>query len=170
MMIRKLPMLLLMEHGGDMLRANLPSKGMRLLVYGENAFRNLSNNSKPITKLEDLKGMKMRVMESPIHIATFKALGANPTPVAFSELYTALQQGTVDGQDNGIALTYTAKIYEVQKYYTISGQCYAATGLVVSESWWKSLDPELQKSYTGWRNLFQRQTTCFEYSNGNRRS
>jgi tripartite ATP-independent transporter DctP family solute receptor len=130
---------------GDMLKADLPDVGMRVLGYCENAFRALSNNIRPIKTLEDMKGLKMRVMESPIHISTFKAMGANPTPIAFSELYTALQQGTVDGQDNGVALTYTSKLYEVLKYYTISGQCYAASALVASEAWWQSLPEDQQQ-------------------------
>ncbi|MDR2088709.1 MAG: TRAP transporter substrate-binding protein [Clostridiales Family XIII bacterium] len=130
---------------GDMLKADLPDVGMRIIGYCENAFRALSNNIRPIKTLEDMKGLKMRVMESPIHISTFKAMGANPTPIAFSELYTALQQGTVDGQDNGVALTYTSKLYEVLKYYTVSGQCYAASALVASEAWWQSLPEDLQK-------------------------
>jgi tripartite ATP-independent transporter DctP family solute receptor len=130
---------------GDMLKADLPAAGMRILGYCENAFRNVSNNVKPIKTLEDMKGLKIRVMESPVHISTFKAMGANPTPIAYSELYTALQQGTVDGQDNGIALTYTSKLYEVLKYYTISGQCYAASALVAGEAWWQSLPADLQQ-------------------------
>jgi tripartite ATP-independent transporter DctP family solute receptor len=130
---------------GDMLKADLPNVGMRILGYGENAFRDLSNNVRPIEKLADMKGLKIRVMESPMHISTFKALGANPTPIAFNELYTALQQGTVDGQDNGIGLTYTSKLYEVLKYYTVSGQCYAAAALVAAEGWWQSLEPDLQQ-------------------------
>jgi tripartite ATP-independent transporter DctP family solute receptor len=130
---------------GDMLKADLPTVGMRILGYCENAFRNISNNVKPIKTLEDMNGLKIRVMESPVHISTFKALGANPTPIAYSELYTALQQGTVDGQDNGIALTYTSKLYEVLKYYTISGQCYAASALVAGETWWQGLPADLQQ-------------------------
>jgi tripartite ATP-independent transporter DctP family solute receptor len=130
---------------GDMLKEDLPNVDMRLLVYCENAFRDLSNNVRPIKTLEDMKGLKIRVMESPMYISTFKALGANPTPIAFSELYTALQQGTVDGQDNGVVLTYTSKLYEVLKYYSVSGQVYAAAGVVVSENWWQSLPPDLQQ-------------------------
>lgn len=130
---------------GDLMKKDLPKEGMRALAYFENAFRNLSNSQKPIESLDDLNGLKIRVMESPVHIATFKALGANPTPMAFNELYTALQQGTVDGQDNGIVLTYTTKLYEAQKYYTISQQCYAACSVVVSEKFWQNLTPELQK-------------------------
>ena len=130
---------------GTKLAENLPQVGMRLLAYGENAFRNISNGVKPINTLEDLKGLKIRVMESPVNIATYTALGCNPTPMAFGELYTGLQQKTVDGQDNGVVLTYTAKLYEVQPYYTFTGQIYAPNAIVVSEAFWKSLPEDLQE-------------------------
>lgn len=130
---------------GDMLKENLPSVGMRILGYGENAFRNCSNNAKPIETLADLAGLKIRVMDSVTHLETWRALGANPTPVAFSELYNALQQGTVDGQDNGVVLFYTSKLYEVQKFYTVSEQCYAAWAIVISEQWWQDLPADLQQ-------------------------
>lgn len=130
---------------GAKLAENLPNIGMRLMAYAENAFRNVSNSKKPIETLEDMAGMKIRVMESPVNLATYSALGANPTPMAFSELYTGLQQGTVDGQDNGIVLTYTAKLFEVQSYYTFVGQIYAANGIIMSESFWQSLPADLQE-------------------------
>jgi tripartite ATP-independent transporter DctP family solute receptor len=130
---------------GSKLAENLPSVGMRLLAYGENAFRNISNSQRPINTMEDLKGLKIRVMESPVNIATYTALGCSPTPMAFSELYTGLSQGTVDGQDNGVVLTYTAKLYEVQKYYTFTGQIYAANGMVFSEAFYQSLPDDLKQ-------------------------
>jgi tripartite ATP-independent transporter DctP family solute receptor len=130
---------------GAKLAENLPKVGMRLLAYGENAFRNISNSRRPINMLEDLKSLKIRVMESPVNIATYTAMGCNPTPMAFSELYTGLQQGTVEGQDNGVVLTYTAKLYEVQKYYTYTGHIYAANGMVFSEAFWQSLPEDLQQ-------------------------
>lgn len=128
---------------GAMLAKGLPEKGMRVLGYGENAFRNISNIAKPITKMEDMKGLKIRVMEAPVYINTVKALGANATPMAFNELYTALQQGTVDGQDNGVVLTYTAKLYEVLKFYTFTEHCYAANAYVFSEEFLQSLPKDL---------------------------
>lgn len=129
---------------GQKLAESLPNVGMRLLAYGENAFRNISNSKTPITKMEDMKGLKIRVMESPINIATYTAMGCNPTPMAFSELYTGLQQKTVDGQDNGVVLTYTSKLFEVQKYYTFTRHLYAANGMVFSEAFWQSLPEDLQ--------------------------
>ncbi|SBW09902.1 TRAP dicarboxylate transporter, DctP subunit [uncultured delta proteobacterium] len=130
---------------GALMAKTLPQKGMRLLGYGENAFRNISNTVRPVEKLEDMKGLKIRVMESPVYINTIKALGGNATPIAFNELYTALQQGTVDGQDNGVVLTYTTKIYEILKYYTFSEHCYAANAYVFSEEFLQTLPPDLLK-------------------------
>lgn len=133
---------------GDALAATLPQYGMRIIAYGENAFRNISNNQHPVKTAEDLKGLDIRVMESPVNIATYKAMGTNPTPMAFSELYGALQNGTVDGQDNGIVLTYTNKLYEVQPYYTFTHHLYAANAVVVSEEFWQSLPEDLQQVVT----------------------
>ena len=130
---------------GALMAKGLPAKGMRLLGYGENAFRNISTSTKPVEKLEDMSGLKIRVMESPVYINTMKALGANPTPMAFNELYTALQQKTVDGQDNGVVLTYTAKLYEVLKSYTFTEYCYAANAYVFSEEFLQTLPADLLK-------------------------
>lgn len=130
---------------GKKMAKKLPDNGMRILAYGENAFRNISNNSHPVKTADDLNGLKIRVMESPINIATYKAMGTNPTPMAFSELYSALSQGAVQGQDNGVVLTYTNKLYEVQPYYTFTNHIYAANAVVVSEQFWQSLPKDLQK-------------------------
>jgi tripartite ATP-independent transporter DctP family solute receptor len=130
---------------GALMARTLPEKGMRLLGYGENAFRNISTCNKPVLKMEDMQGLKVRVMEAPVYINTIKALGGNATPMAFNELYTALQQGTVDGQDNGVVLTYTAKLYEVLKYYTFTEHCYAANAYVFSEEFLQTLPPDLLK-------------------------
>jgi tripartite ATP-independent transporter DctP family solute receptor len=128
---------------GTKLAENLPKIGMRILGYGENAFRNISNNVRPVSTMNDMKGLKIRVMEAPVYINTMKSLGANATPMAFNELYTALQQGTVDGQDNGVVLTYTSKVYEVLKYYTFTEHCYAANAYVFSEEFLLSLPEDL---------------------------
>ena len=130
---------------GSMLAEGLPNVGMRLLAYGENAFRNISNSKRAINTMEDLKGLKIRCMETNVYIATYTALGCNPTPMAFSELYTGLQQGTVDGQDNGVVLTYTSKLYEVQKFYTFTQHVYSANGMVFSEAFYQSLPEDLQQ-------------------------
>lgn len=130
---------------GQKLNEMLLKTGLRNLAYGENGFRHITNNRGPIEKPEDLKGLKIRTMENPVHMATFKALGANPTPMSFGELYTALQQGTVDAQENPIPLVYTAKFYEVQDYYTLDGHVYAATVVLINDDFYKSLPEDLQK-------------------------
>ncbi|SFG12525.1 tripartite ATP-independent transporter solute receptor, DctP family [Desulfotomaculum arcticum] len=119
--------------------------GLRNLAYGENGFRNITNNKGPINSPADLKGVKIRTMENPVHMATFKALGANPTPISFGELYTALQQGTVDAEENPIPLVYTSKFYEVQKYYTLDGHVYAATAVLINNDFFNSLPEDLQQ-------------------------
>lgn len=133
---------------GAKLAEKLPDYGMRIIAYGENAFRNISNAKHAVKTVDDLAGLNIRVMESPVNIATYKAMGTNPTPMAFSELYTALQNGTVDGQDNGIVLTYTNKLYEVQPYYTFTRHLYAANAVIVSEQFWQSLPEDLQQVVT----------------------
>ncbi|MCE5201287.1 MAG: DctP family TRAP transporter solute-binding subunit [Synergistaceae bacterium] len=130
---------------GNKLNALLPPLGLKNLAYAENGFRMITNNRGPITKPSDLAGLKIRTMENPIHMATFRALGANPTPMSFGELYTALQQKTVDAQENPIPLIYTSKFYEVQKYCSLSRHVYAATVLLVNDKWFNSLPKNLQK-------------------------
>ncbi|QSQ08290.1 Solute-binding protein [Koleobacter methoxysyntrophicus] len=130
---------------GQKLSELLIPHGLKNLVFAENGFRNITNNKKPITTPDDLKGLKIRTMENPVHIAAFKALGANPTPMAFGELFTALQQGTVDAQENPISLIYTSKFYEVQKYCTLSGHVYAPTAVLINNDFYNSLPEDLQK-------------------------
>lgn len=119
--------------------------GMRNLGYGENGYRHITNNRNPVRKPDDLKGIKLRTMENPLHLAFFKMLGANPTPMSFGELYTALQQGTVDGQENPVVLVYTAKFYEVQKFYSLTGHVYSATMLVANDDFFASMPEDLWK-------------------------
>ena len=130
---------------GNKLNTLLPPLGLKNLAYAENGFRMVTNNKGPITKPADLSGLKIRTMENPIHMATFRALGANPTPMSFGELYTALQQKTVDAQENPIPLIYTSKFYEVQKYCSLTGHVYAATVLLVNDAWFNGLPKDLQK-------------------------
>src|SRR3712207_4819177 len=89
---------------GDELLKKFESKGIKALAWGENGFRHMTNSKRPINAPEDVKGLKMRTVENPVHIQAFKALGINPTPMAFSEVFTALQQGTVDGQENPLSV------------------------------------------------------------------
>lgn len=133
---------------GQMFNEKMEAVGIKNIGWCENSFRCFSSNT-PIRSVADMKGLKMRVMESTIYMESMKALGASPTPMAFSELYTALQNGTVSGQDNGPALTYTAKLFEVQDYYTVSEYCYAASMTAVSLDWWNTLPADVQEVLAG---------------------
>ncbi|PAE30340.1 C4-dicarboxylate ABC transporter substrate-binding protein [Paenibacillus sp. 7884-2] len=117
---------------------------LRILTFFENGFRHVTAN-KPIENLEDLKGLKIRTPEFPISLSTFSALGANPTPMAFGELYMGLQQGTVDAQENPVANTYASKFNEVQDYLIMTGHQYIPMPVAISEEFWQSLTPEEQK-------------------------
>lgn len=120
----------------------LVSKGVRNLAYWENDYRQLSNNVRPIEKPADLAGLKIRVPETPILISWLENLKAIPTPIAYTELYTSLQQGVVDGQDNGIFLSHSAKYFEVQKYYTLTNHIYAPVAFLINESFYQELSDE----------------------------
>lgn len=120
-------------------------KDIKGLAFWENGFRQITNNARPIEKPEDLKGIKIRTMENKIHLATFKAFGASPTPMAWSEVYTALQQGTIDAQENPIAIIYTGKLSEVQKYLALTGHVYSPALLLMSSKAFTSLPPDIQQ-------------------------
>lgn len=115
------------------------------LAFFENGFRQITNSKHPIVKPEDLKGLKIRTMENKIHMASFKAVGANPTPMAFGEVFTALQQKTVDGQENPMSLIYDGKYYEAQKYISMTGHFYAAAPLLMSKHSFSKLTKEQQQ-------------------------
>jgi len=132
--------------GTDLLGA-LSAKGIKGLAFWENGFRNITNSTRPIEKPEDLKGIKIRTMENKIHLASFKAWGASPTPMAFPEVYTALQQKTIDAQENPIAIIYTAKFYEVQKYLSLTGHFYSPALLLMAEKAYSSLPKDIQKVF-----------------------
>jgi len=127
------------------LNEQLISKGVRLVCFAENGFRQITNNKKVIKTPADLKGVKIRVQPIPAHIELFKAFGANPTPIDFGELYTALLQKTVDAQENSITLIFSSKLYEVQKYLSMTDHVYAPSALFISEAFYKRLPADLQK-------------------------
>lgn len=130
---------------GDELLEMTEEIGVIGLCWWENGFRNFTNDVKPIEKPEDLVGMKIRTMSSPVHVASMKALGANPTVIPFGELYSALQQGVVDGEENPIALIYSNKFYEVQDYLTLSRHFYDPSPLYISKITWDKLTADQQK-------------------------
>lgn len=124
---------------GKALAAKLQDKGLVGLVYWENGFRNLTNKKRPITKVEDLHGIKLRVMQNPIYIDMFKDFGANAVPLPFSELFTALETGTVDGQENPVNTIQSSKFYEVQKFLSLTKHVYSPWIVLASKKWWDKL-------------------------------
>lgn len=122
--------------------------GMHNLCYGEVGFRHFSSGKSPIHSPKDLAGLKIRVQETPLYVTEMKALGAQPTPIAFPELYTALQTGVVDGQENPVPTMVFAKLYEVQKHVTLDGHNYGIDWFVMSDKFYKSLPADLLKVVT----------------------
>ncbi|AWU95717.1 TRAP transporter substrate-binding protein [Azospirillum ramasamyi] len=122
------------------------TKGLVLLAMWDNGIRHTSNNVHPIAKPEDLAGVKIRTPPDPMTVDIFKALGANPTPLAFSELYIALQQGVVDGQENPLMNIHSSKLFEVQKYISLTGHKYEATPLLASKMVFDTLSKADQKA------------------------
>ncbi len=110
--------------GEDLLK-KFDSKGIKALAWAENGFRHMTNSKRDVKVPADLKGLKMRTMENPVHIAAYKGFGIVTTPMAFPEVFTALQQGTVDGQENPLSVIISAKFDQVQKHLTLTGHVYS---------------------------------------------
>jgi tripartite ATP-independent transporter DctP family solute receptor len=121
--------------------------GLRICAFWDIGFRNLTSISQPIHSLDDLKGMKIRVQPNPVHLEAFKELGANPTPISWSELFTALQQGVVDGAENPYRNIIDARLYEVQKHMTLTGHAYEFVCFFTSEDWYQSLPKDVQQAW-----------------------
>lgn len=130
---------------GKELASKLEAKGFKLLAYWEVGIRHFTNNKKPVKVPSDLAGMKIRVQESKVWIEFIKALKAIPTPIPFGELYTALQQGVVDGQENPITTIVAMKFYEVQKYVTLDGHTYSPAVFIMNPAVFAKLPEDLQK-------------------------
>jgi len=124
---------------GDWFAAKLPPVGVVNLAWWENGFRHTTNSKHSIVKADDFNGVKMRVMQNNVYIDTFKSLGTNAVPMAFSEVYSALETGTVDGQENPFANIENMKFYEVQKYLTLTRHAYSPLSLLVSKKTWDGL-------------------------------
>ena len=133
---------------GQKLMANLPNKGLIGLGFWENGFRQVTNSRRPITKADDFAGLKLRVIQNPLFIDTFSALGASAQPMPFPEVYTALETGVVDGQENPLATILSSKFYEVQKYTVLSDHIYSVWAFLMSKKFWDKLSPEEQKLIT----------------------
>lgn len=116
--------------------------GLKVLANMDCGFRHVTSSVKPIRKLEDFKNLKFRTMEAPMHMEAFRLLGANPTPVPWTELYLALQQRIADGQENPITHLWDFRLYEVQKYVSLTGHIFDSTLLVTNLKWFNSLSPE----------------------------
>ncbi|PLY09885.1 MAG: C4-dicarboxylate ABC transporter [Arcobacter sp.] len=130
---------------GKKLKGLVTAKGYVALSFWDNGFKQLSSSEKPLIKPADAEGQKFRIMSSKVLEAQFHAVGANPQMMPFSEVYSGLQQGVIDGQENTISNIYTKKFHEVQKYLTISNHCYLGYLVVVSKKFWESLPSELRK-------------------------
>lgn len=135
------------EMGKDML-VSLEDKGIKGFGFWENGFRMLTNSSKPVNSPEDVKGLKIRLMENPVHMETFRVLGAQPVPMPFGELFTAMQQKTVDGQENPLVIIDTSKFYEVQDNLAITGHFYSPAVFMINKDFYSGLAPELQDAIT----------------------
>lgn len=125
--------------------AGLKDKNILVLGIGENGFRHITNNKGPIYEPKDLNGLKIRTMENPLHIAAFKGMGANPTPIAFGELFTALQQNTVVAQETPVAIIYSSRFFEVQKYLSLDAHVFANCPYLINKQFYEGLDKDLQK-------------------------
>jgi tripartite ATP-independent transporter DctP family solute receptor len=119
--------------GQDLLK-KFESKGFKALAWAENGFRHMTNSKRAVKTPDDLKGLKMRTMENPVHIAAYKGLGIITTPMAFPEVFTALQQGTVDGQENPLPVIMSAKFEQVQKYLSLTGHVYSPCIFVMNKA------------------------------------
>jgi TRAP-type transport system periplasmic protein len=132
--------------GQDVLK-KMQAKGLIGLAWGENGFRHMTNNKRPIHSASDAAGLKLRTMENKVHMAGYKTFGLLPTPMAFPELFTALQQGTVDGQENPIPVILSSKFAQVQKYLSLTGHVYSPAVFILSPKVWDQLSDADKKVF-----------------------
>ncbi len=130
---------------GKRLHGMLDAKGIVGLAYYELGFRHITNSKRPILKVEDLEGLKLRVIPNPINVDWVKAIGANPTPLPFPELYAAMEQRAVDGQENPLPTINSAKMYEVQKNLVLTNHQYNPQSVVISKKFWDTLSAAEKK-------------------------
>ena len=132
---------------GQELLARFPAKGLVGLAWAENGFRHMTNSKHPVNVPEDLRGLKMRTMENPIHIEAYRQFGILPTPMAFTEVFTALQQGTVDGQENPLSVITAAKLDQVQKYLSLTGHVYSPAVFLMNKAQWDKLSARDKQAF-----------------------
>jgi TRAP-type transport system periplasmic protein len=130
---------------GKMMLAKLDEKGIHGLAYWELGFRNITNSRRPIRTVEDIAGLKLRVIPNAINVDWVSALGANPTPMAFPEVYSGLEQKAIDGQENPVTVILANKFYEVQKYLAITNHQYNPQTVIVSKKLWDTLSNDERK-------------------------
>ena len=133
---------------GKLMFSKLDAKGIHGLAYWELGFRNLTNSKRPIAKLEDIAGLKLRVIPNAINVDWVSALGANPTPLAFPEVYAALEQKAIDGQENPVTVINANKFHEVQKYLSITNHQYNPQAVIVSKKLWDTLSADEKKIFS----------------------
>lgn len=127
---------------GDALFERLDELNMVGLAYWDNGFRHMTNAIRPINTLEDVSGLSIRVIPNPLFIATFEALGTNPVPLPYTELFSALETRTVDAQETPVGLIYASRFYEVQDHLALTGHVYTPYLLLASKTWFDSLSDE----------------------------
>lgn len=132
---------------GQEMLAKFQDQGLIALAWGEQGFRHITNNRAPINAPADLAGLKLRTMENPVHILAFQTLGAAPTPMAWPEVVSALEQGTIDGQENPLSVIVSSKLNEVQKNLTLTGHVYAPNVFFVSQIFWEGLTDEEKEAF-----------------------
>lgn len=132
--------------GQDML-AKFPDRGIVALAWGEQGFRHLTNNVRPVKTPADAKGLKIRTTENPIHITAFRAIGILPTPMAWPEVATALQQGTIDGQENPLSVITSAKLSQIQKHLSLTGHVYGPALVLMSPNVYNGLSDEQKAQF-----------------------
>lgn len=132
---------------GQELLEKFKPKGMVGLAWAENGFRHMTNSKRDVRTPEDLKGLKMRTMENPVHVAAYKGFGIITTPMAFPEVFTALQQGTVDGQENPLSVIIASKFDQVQKHLSLTGHVYSPCIFLMNKEAFDKLSPEDQKAF-----------------------
>jgi TRAP-type transport system periplasmic protein len=126
---------------GQEMLTKFESKGFKALAWGENGVRHMTNSKRAVNAPDDLKGLKMRTMENPVHVAAYKGFGIITTPMAFPEVFTALQQGTVDGQENPLSVIMAAKFDQVQKHLSLTGHVYSPAIFLMSKASFDKLAP-----------------------------
>ncbi len=132
---------------GQEMLTKFESKGFKALAWGENGMRNMTNSKRTVNTPDDLKGLKLRTMENPVHVAAYKGLGIVTTPMAMAEVFTALQQGTVDGQENPLSVIMAAKLDQVQKYVSLTGHVYSPAIFLMNKEMFDKLPPADQKVF-----------------------